>query len=92
MARSTASTVISFCRGPHAASRQSAGGYYKIPLGKANVVKGRALTIIAYGTMVHVALAAAAEMASTLRVIDLRTLVPIDIGRSSPPSKKPAAA
>ncbi|MGD9966541.1 MAG: alpha-ketoacid dehydrogenase subunit beta [Hyphomonadaceae bacterium] len=55
-------------------------GYYKIPIGKANVVReGEALTIIAYGTMVHVALAAAAEAGIDAEVIDLRTLVPIDI-------------
>ncbi|MBX3430493.1 MAG: alpha-ketoacid dehydrogenase subunit beta [Hyphomonadaceae bacterium] len=55
-------------------------GYYKIPLGKANVVKeGEALTVIAYGTMVHVALAAATEAGIDAEIIDLRTLVPIDI-------------
>jgi 2-oxoisovalerate dehydrogenase E1 component beta subunit len=55
-------------------------GYYKIPIGKANVVKeGQALTILAYGTMVHVSLAAAAEAGVDAEVIDLRTLVPIDI-------------
>jgi 2-oxoisovalerate dehydrogenase E1 component beta subunit len=55
-------------------------GYYKIPLGKANVVKeGEALTVLAYGTMVHVAIAAAAEAGIDAEIIDLRTLVPIDI-------------
>jgi 2-oxoisovalerate dehydrogenase E1 component beta subunit len=55
-------------------------GYYKIPIGKANVVReGEALTVLAYGTMVHVALAAAAEAGIDAEVIDLRTLVPIDI-------------
>jgi 2-oxoisovalerate dehydrogenase E1 component beta subunit len=55
-------------------------GYYKIPLGKANVVKeGEALTVLAYGTMVHVALAAAAEAGIDAEIIDLRTLVPLDI-------------
>jgi 2-oxoisovalerate dehydrogenase E1 component beta subunit len=55
-------------------------GYYKIPLGKANIVrKGEALTILAYGTMVHVALAAAAESGIDAEVIDLRTLLPVDI-------------
>jgi 2-oxoisovalerate dehydrogenase E1 component beta subunit len=63
----------------HAAS-EVPEGYYKIPLGKANVVKeGEALTVLAYGTMVHVALAAAAEAGIDAEVIDLRTLVPIDI-------------
>jgi 2-oxoisovalerate dehydrogenase E1 component beta subunit len=55
-------------------------GYYSIPIGKANVVReGEALTVLAYGTMVHVALAAAAEAGIDAEVIDLRTLVPIDI-------------
>jgi len=55
-------------------------GYYKIPLGKANVVReGQDLTILAYGTMVHVALAAAEESGIDAEVIDLRTLVPVDI-------------
>ncbi|MGE0662696.1 MAG: alpha-ketoacid dehydrogenase subunit beta [Hyphomonadaceae bacterium] len=55
-------------------------GHYRIPIGKANVVReGEALTIIAYGTMVHVALAAAAEAGIDAEIIDLRTLVPLDI-------------
>lgn len=55
-------------------------GYYNIPLGKAAVVrKGEAVTVIAYGTMVHVALAAARETGIDAEVIDLRSLVPLDI-------------
>jgi 2-oxoisovalerate dehydrogenase E1 component beta subunit len=55
-------------------------GYYKVPLGKANIVReGEALTVLAYGTMVHVALAAAVEAGIDAEIIDLRTLVPIDI-------------
>jgi len=55
-------------------------GYYKIPLGKANVVReGADLTILAYGTMVHVALAAAEDSGIDAEVIDLRTLLPVDI-------------
>jgi len=55
-------------------------GYYKIPLGKANIVRaGEAVTVLAYGTMVHVALAAAKESGIDAEVIDLRTLVPVDI-------------
>jgi 2-oxoisovalerate dehydrogenase E1 component beta subunit len=55
-------------------------GYYKIELGKAKVVRpGEALTILAYGTMVHVALAVIAEADVDAEVIDLRTLVPLDI-------------
>lgn len=55
-------------------------GYYNIPLGKANIVRaGEDLTVLAYGTMVHVALAAAQESGIDAEVIDLRTLVPLDI-------------
>jgi 2-oxoisovalerate dehydrogenase E1 component beta subunit len=63
----------------HAAS-EVPDGYYNIPLGKANIVRaGEAVTVLAYGTMVHVALAAAAESGIDAEVIDLRTLVPVDI-------------
>ena len=55
-------------------------GHYAIPLGKANVVReGADCTMLAYGTMVHVALAAAEDAGVDAEVIDLRTLVPVDI-------------
>ena len=55
-------------------------GHYTVPLGKAKVVReGEALTVLAYGTMVHVALAAVEENGVDAEVIDLRTLVPLDI-------------
>jgi 2-oxoisovalerate dehydrogenase E1 component beta subunit len=55
-------------------------GYYKIELGKAKVVRaGEALTILAYGTMVHVCLAVVEESGVDAEIIDLRTLVPLDI-------------
>ena len=55
-------------------------GHYTVPLGKAAVVReGEALTVLAYGTMVHVALAAVEESGVDAEVIDLRTLVPLDI-------------
>jgi 2-oxoisovalerate dehydrogenase E1 component beta subunit len=54
--------------------------YYTIPLGKAAVVReGEALTVLAYGTMVHVALATAEANGIDAEVIDLRTIVPVDI-------------
>lgn len=63
----------------HAAS-QVPEGYYKIPLGKADVVhKGEGLTILTYGTMVHVAMAVVEEHGIDADVIDLRTLLPLDI-------------
>jgi 2-oxoisovalerate dehydrogenase E1 component beta subunit len=55
-------------------------GYYKIPLGKAAIVReGSDVTILAYGTMVHVALAVVEDKGIDAEIIDLRTLVPIDI-------------
>jgi 2-oxoisovalerate dehydrogenase E1 component beta subunit len=55
-------------------------GHYTVPLGKAAVVReGEAITILAYGTMVHVALATAAAENVDAEVIDLRTLVPVDV-------------
>jgi 2-oxoisovalerate dehydrogenase E1 component beta subunit len=55
-------------------------GHYTVPLGKAAVAReGSALTVLAYGTMVHVAIAAAEEQGIDAEVIDLRTLVPLDV-------------
>jgi 2-oxoisovalerate dehydrogenase E1 component beta subunit len=55
-------------------------GHYTIPLGKAAVVReGQDLTVLAYGTMVHVALSVVEELGVDADVIDLRTLVPLDI-------------
>jgi 2-oxoisovalerate dehydrogenase E1 component beta subunit len=55
-------------------------GYYRIDLGTAEIVRpGEALTILAYGTMVHVCQAVIAEAGVDAEIIDLRTLVPLDI-------------
>ena len=55
-------------------------GHYTVPLGKAVTRReGSAVTILAYGTMVHVALAAAEDTGIDAEVIDLRTLVPLDL-------------
>jgi len=55
-------------------------GHYTVPLGKAAVVReGEAVTILCYGTMVHVALGVVQESGLDAEVIDLRTLVPLDI-------------
>ena len=54
--------------------------YYTVPLGKAAIARaGEAVTVLAWGTMVHVALATAEAEAIDAEVIDLRTLVPLDI-------------
>ncbi len=55
-------------------------GHFTVPLGQAKIVReGEALTVLAYGTMVHVALASVEEHGVDAEVIDLRTLVPLDI-------------
>ncbi|WP_417468684.1 alpha-ketoacid dehydrogenase subunit beta [Maricaulis sp.] len=55
-------------------------GHYSLPIGKADVVReGAAMTIVTYGTLVHVALAAAEQSGIDAEIIDLRTLVPYDI-------------
>ena len=54
--------------------------YYTTPLGKAKLVEeGSDITIIAYGTMVYVAQAAANEAGLNADIIDLRSLVPLDL-------------
>ncbi|HEX7823202.1 MAG TPA: alpha-ketoacid dehydrogenase subunit beta [Sphingobium sp.] len=56
-------------------------GHYRIPLGQAAVVReGSDVTILCYGTMVHVALNTVAEIGEVdAEIIDLRTLLPLDI-------------
>lgn len=56
------------------------GGHYTVPLGQAAVRRtGSEVTVLTYGTMVHVALAAVAEVGVDAEVVDLRTLVPLDL-------------
>jgi 2-oxoisovalerate dehydrogenase E1 component beta subunit len=55
-------------------------GHYTVSLGKAAVAReGADLTVLAYGTMVHVALSAAEEASVDAEVLDLRTLLPLDM-------------
>lgn len=55
-------------------------GHYTIPLGKAAIVReGEAATILAYGTMVHVARAGIEDSGVDGEIIDLRSIVPLDI-------------
>lgn len=57
-----------------------ADGHYTVPLGQAAVRRqGAALTALAYGAMVYVALAAAEETGVDAEVIDLRSLLPLDL-------------
>lgn len=54
-------------------------GYYTVPIGKADLVReGKELTILSYGTMVHVALAAVEKLAVDAEVIDVRSMLPLD--------------
>lgn len=57
-------------------------GDWAVPLGTAAIRReGRDLSVITYGAMVHIALAAAAELEKdgiSLEVLDLRSLLPLD--------------
>jgi 2-oxoisovalerate dehydrogenase E1 component beta subunit len=55
-------------------------GHYTVPLGHAAIARaGQEVTVLAYGTMVHVAETAAEETGVDAEIIDLRTLVPLDV-------------
>ena len=54
--------------------------YYTVPLGKAAIRRvGSDVTVLAYGTMVYVAECAAEETGVDAEVIDLRTILPLDL-------------
>lgn len=64
-----------------------------MPLGKAAIRReGSDVTVLAYGTMVHVALAAAEETGVDAEIIDLRTLLPLDTETIMASVKRPGAA
>lgn len=53
---------------------------YAIALGQAQIVRpGTEVTVLVYGTMVHVAQAAVEETGVDAEILDLRTLVPLDL-------------
>lgn len=55
-------------------------GAEPVPLGKAKLRReGSEVTVLTYGTMVYVAEAAAEETGVDAEIIDLRTLVPVDL-------------
>ncbi len=55
-------------------------GRYTVPLGEAEVVReGSEITIVTYGTLVHVALNTAEQEGVDAEIIDLKTLAPYDI-------------
>jgi 2-oxoisovalerate dehydrogenase E1 component beta subunit len=54
--------------------------HYTVPIGKAAVVRaGRDITVISYGTMLHVAEAAVRSLGLDAEIIDVRTIVPLDV-------------
>ena len=70
--------------GPSSWSKHPAGEvpeeHYRVPLGKANILReGAEVSVLAYGTIVHVAQAAIEHSGVDAELIDLRTLLPLDI-------------
>lgn len=64
-------------------------GHYTVPIGKAAIRReGQELSIITYGTMCFVAEAAVAETGIDAEIIDVRTLVPLDIDTITQSVKK----
>jgi len=54
--------------------------YYTVPIGRAELVReGSDVTILCYGTMVHVAQASADRVGADAEIIDIRTLAPLDV-------------
>jgi len=55
-------------------------GHYTVPIGQAEIVQsGEELTIVTYGTLVHVAQAGAREAGVDAEVIDIRSISPLDV-------------
>lgn len=53
--------------------------YYTLPIGRARTVRaGNEVTVLCYGTMVHVAEAAVRQLGADAEIIDVRTLAPLD--------------
>jgi 2-oxoisovalerate dehydrogenase E1 component beta subunit len=54
-------------------------GHFTVPIGKAEITRpGNDLTVVTYGTMVHVSDAAARGLGLDAEIIDVRTMVPLD--------------
>jgi 2-oxoisovalerate dehydrogenase E1 component beta subunit len=55
-------------------------GHYTVPIGEAEIVReGSEMTIVTYGTLVHVAIAAAEATGVDVEIVDVRSLSPLDI-------------
>ena len=64
-------------------------GHYTVPIGRADIVRpGNDVTVIAYGTLVHVAEAAARAENIDAEIIDVRSLVPLDVATITASVKK----
>ena len=80
IAAGAAALTLTACSTTPSGGGEVPEGYYRVELGKAAIVRpGEALTVLAYGTMVHVVKATVEEMGIDAEIIDLRTLVPLDI-------------
>ncbi|WP_309149083.1 MULTISPECIES: alpha-ketoacid dehydrogenase subunit beta [Dasania] len=63
--------------------------HYSIPIGQATISQaGNDVTVLAYGTMVHVAAAAIKQSGIDAELIDLRSLVPLDLNTIANSVKK----
>ncbi len=64
-------------------------GHFTVPIGVAETVReGSEITIITYGTLVHVAVAAAEAVGADAEIIDLRSLSPVDTATMTESVKK----
>jgi len=55
-------------------------GHYIVPIGRAGIVReGNDVTVLAYGTMVHVAEAAVRSLGIDAEIVDVRTMAPLDV-------------
>jgi 2-oxoisovalerate dehydrogenase E1 component beta subunit len=55
-------------------------GYYTVPLGQADIVRaGSEVTVVTYGTMVHVCEAAVRGLGVDAEIIDVRSMIPLDV-------------
>ncbi|MEL7281743.1 MAG: alpha-ketoacid dehydrogenase subunit beta [Pseudomonadota bacterium] len=64
-------------------------GHYSIDLGRADIRReGQDVTVLAYGTMVYIAEAAVEQSGIDAEIIDLRTLLPLDLATIEASVKK----
>src|SRR6266403_1545231 len=55
-------------------------GHYRVPIGRAELVReGKEVTVLTYGTMVHVAEAAVRLAGVDAEIVDVRTMAPLDV-------------